>query len=128
VHYAFREASVQCTTRFARHQFGPPPGERAAGRLEGQTRISADRFQPLPWTLILAESVGWGGLGSHTEQACCLGVTMRKVFISAARGNDRDVNQLLEHLSALGYQTTTRRGSIFALRRPGVVAGDPAPN
>jgi hypothetical protein len=57
-------------------------------------------------TPILAESVGWAG--QHRiliDQACCLGVTVRKVFVSYARANKRDVDQLVLHLGVLGCQT-----------------------
>ena len=56
-------------------------------------------------TLVLAESVAWGGSGSHTQQTCCLGVTVRNIFISSARANNLDVAQLSQSLNALGLQS-----------------------
>jgi TIR domain-containing protein len=67
---------------------------------------SAFAVLAVAWMLALAESIAWDESRSHTEQACCLwGVTMQKVFISYARPNRRDIDQLVEHLGVLGCQT-----------------------
>lgn len=41
----------------------------------------------------------------HTERQSSLGVTVRRLFISYARENRHDVDQLVEHLGLMGYET-----------------------